>query len=227
MHEPPPYEPEVIRAIGRLVKPGMTVLDVGANVGAITGVLAEMVGPGGKVHAFEPTQFNLVRLREKFGADPRVEIHPEAVSDVDCESVPFFVDEHLEDGVLTGVYSSLYDLPDPENRRMRRVVVRAVTLDGFCGESVRPGFIKVDVEGAEPRVIAGGRRVIAACRPAIVLEFWTWTWASGYREAFGWLESTGYRMFDLGWRRVVTLSDFDGRPPEGTRYLLAQPRAQG
>ena len=49
------FEPETVRAFAALLAPGMTVLDVGANVGQFTLIAARRVGPTGRVHAFEPT----------------------------------------------------------------------------------------------------------------------------------------------------------------------------
>src|SRR5688572_20988587 len=49
------FEPATVRAYRRIVKPGQTVLDIGANIGAHTLPLARLVGPGGRVIAFEPT----------------------------------------------------------------------------------------------------------------------------------------------------------------------------
>src|SRR5687768_8794135 len=49
-----PYEPEVQRTLRRFVRPGDTVVDVGANMGIHTMLLADAVGPNGRVHAIEP-----------------------------------------------------------------------------------------------------------------------------------------------------------------------------
>lgn len=57
------YEEDETRAISQLVRPGMTVLDIGANIGYYTLLMADLVGPLGRVHAFEPNPTMVVRLR--------------------------------------------------------------------------------------------------------------------------------------------------------------------
>src|ERR1035437_1956789 len=58
----------VIRLATRLLKPGMTVFDVGANIGLFAVYAAKVVGPQGRVHCFEPTTDTCRRLRENAGA---------------------------------------------------------------------------------------------------------------------------------------------------------------
>ena len=57
------YEPDLQDAVQRFIRPGMTVFDVGANIGYLSLVFARMVGDQGQVHAFEALPSNVDRLR--------------------------------------------------------------------------------------------------------------------------------------------------------------------
>lgn len=135
-------------------------LDVGANKGAYTQALLRLTPA---VHAFEPNPAIvpwLSRLR-----DPRLTIHPIALGDHDGEavlSVPLS---------RRGRPSKQGATLAPTERVSRgcveaRVVVRR--LDSLDLGDV--GFIKIDVEGFEARVIDGARGTIARCRPVMLIE---------------------------------------------------------
>ena len=64
------YEPELQDAIGRHIRPGMVVYDVGANVGYISLMLARAVGESGRVLAFEPLPANAERIRRNAALNP-------------------------------------------------------------------------------------------------------------------------------------------------------------
>jgi predicted methyltransferase len=58
------YEPHELTTFRSIVKPGDVVADVGANVGYLTAHMADLVGPEGRVHAFEPSLTPLQYLRK-------------------------------------------------------------------------------------------------------------------------------------------------------------------
>ncbi|MEM9443891.1 MAG: FkbM family methyltransferase [Verrucomicrobiota bacterium] len=217
------YEPHVIKAITRLTRKGFIAYDVGANVGVFTEIFIELVGDTGEVHAFEPTTFNIERLNKKFASYPNVHIHSCAVSNTDLDEMPFYVDMHEEKGQVTGVYSSLFDLPDPEKRQMKKRFVSTISLDSHCKKYRPPGILKIDVEGAEPLVIFGGKEMISQHRPYIIMEFWEWSWDAGFREAVSWLDSINYRMIRLDDGKSISANFYDTAKKEKTVYLLAKP----
>jgi FkbM family methyltransferase len=141
------WEADVLRLLDGHLRPGMTAVDVGANVGFHTVVLSQLVGEAGHVHAFEPLPVTLELLRAnlwRHHCDNTV-VHPQAVSS--------------EGG-------RVHIAPDPEGRSGARladsgVEVDAVTLDATLG-GAPVDLLKVDVEGAEPLVFAGARATIAA-----------------------------------------------------------------
>jgi FkbM family methyltransferase len=143
-------EYEAFRAV---VKPGATVLDVGANLGGYTVLFAQWVGPAGRVHAFEPapgTREGLTRHVLLNGMRERVVVHGEAVSAT--EGIAHFKAVGIQ-GDNRLVVDGGSDAID----------VRTTSIDAFCRRhSVRPALIKVDVEGAELAALQGARATIAA-----------------------------------------------------------------
>ncbi len=66
------FEPSTVRAYRRLVGYGSTVLDIGANIGSHTLQFARLVAPGGRVHAFEPTDFAFAKLMRNLEINPEI-----------------------------------------------------------------------------------------------------------------------------------------------------------
>lgn len=144
------------------VRPGMTVVDVGANIGANTRLFSRLVSPTGRVIAFEPERENLVRLRRLTGALGNVEIVPAAVSDATGELVLHVSDE-------LNVDHHTYDAGDGR----RRETVRAVRLDDHFGPGSRVDVIKMDIQGAEYGALRGAERLLRDnVDICVVLEFW-------------------------------------------------------
>jgi FkbM family methyltransferase len=142
------YEYEKRRAFEASVSPGSVVFDVGAHAGFYTLLASELVGDAGKVIAFEPLPRNLAFLRAHLdlNAVGNVEVIAAAVSDVDGAA-----------GFQDGPDSSTGFISSSGGRQ-----VAAVSLDALVheGRIPRPDFLKIDVEGAEMRVLRGGRRVL-------------------------------------------------------------------
>lgn len=143
----------------KTVKQGDTVIDVGANIGALTIPMAQHVGPGGRVLAFEPQPetFDLLKRNiEQNGLEGVIYARRCAVgSELGTIAMPK-LDElkgYNYGGVALGTGGS-------------SVVVR--TIDSFNLKNVT--FIKVDVEGMEQEVLAGARDTIMRCRPFLYVE---------------------------------------------------------
>jgi FkbM family methyltransferase len=147
------YEPETVALMRRWISPGSVFVDVGANNGLLTLVAAAEVEESGRVYSFEPNPRAFARLERNITINPRlggvITATNIAISDV-SGSTALFV-SRLEDG-LTSTLPPAEGLAD-------RIEVRQETLDDLFQDS-RVDWVKVDVEGAESRVIRGMTRLL-------------------------------------------------------------------
>ena len=148
------------------IKPGMTVVDAGANHGYYTVMFADLVGPDGRVAAIEPNPPTLALLRKSVfvnGFDSRVAIFDQALTAADGEQLVFFAPsaEPKNARVMHPDYSGHPDT----------VTVTGARLDTLLAGWKPVDFIKVDVEGAEETMLAGGWATISRDRPELLLEF--------------------------------------------------------
>jgi FkbM family methyltransferase len=140
------WEQDVLRLLSSVVRPGMTVVDVGANIGFHTVVLSRLTGPSGRVHAFEPHPVTLELLRANLWRHgcANTTVHACAVAD-HAGTLELEVDPEGLSGTHLGAGG---------------IHVDAVTLDDALA-GVPVDVMKVDVEGAEPLVLRGAARTIA------------------------------------------------------------------
>jgi len=160
------YERDEVEFIRANVKPGDRVVDVGANIGFYTALFGTLVGPGGRVIACEPLDAvadALERTVTENGFADRVTLHRVAL-DANSGSVL------LRHAPVTINQGAAYLAPAcalPPGHV--DALVPARTLDEIVG-SGPCAFIKLDAEGAEPRILAGAAETLARCRPIVLAE---------------------------------------------------------
>jgi len=156
-----PSELALTRYLLTLLKPGDVFMDVGANCGFYSLLAVHLVGPVGGVHAFEPTPAVFALLERNALSKQQIKVSQAAVAEKEGKA------HLLVDPVFT-VVNSLVSSP---GRKGSAVEVQTLTLDAYCrSASVIPTFIKIDVEGAEERVIEGARGILAQHEPIVSLE---------------------------------------------------------
>lgn len=197
------YEPEVRAAIKRHLGPGGVALDVGANVGWHTLLMAVIAGPSGRVYAFEPNDSTRGRLLEAVAANhfTHVVVDARAVA-ARSGAIGFQAPRagHFWDG--TG---RLVAEPAPSDRR-----VDCVTLDQLVVQEGidRVDLVKIDVEGWEFSVLRGAARLLATRRPAIIFEYdpaYVSRPGGTAAELSEWLVNAGYVLFALQPKRLPEL----------------------
>ncbi len=163
-------EPEVQEALAALVEPGQTVYDVGANIGFFTMLCSRLVGPEGRVFAFEPIPENLATLRHNVALNglSNVTIVEQALSS-STGTAEMFVSPWSAFHSLNVEGASKQSDHEPQEGQ---ITVQTVTLDEFAGrEGVRsPDLLKVDVEGAELIVLEGAPETLHSRRPLLLCE---------------------------------------------------------
>lgn len=157
------HETPVQEAVSTFLKPGMTFWDIGAHIGLFALIGGRLVGDSGHVGAFEPMPENFDRLRANIEGNAlgNVEAHCVALSDEEGS------------GAFVTLGSSLKGHFAQGKDRVAEGVVRVHTrtVDTIVSRGGRiPDLLKIDVEGAEGRVIRGAAETMRAHRPAIVIE---------------------------------------------------------
>ena len=152
------YEPEVVATLRTLLRPGMTFCDVGANMGVITLLAARLVGPTGRVFAFEPMPDNARVVRENVALNgfQNVTIVEAGIAEQNGEALL-----HLSK------YGGSHSLArSPGGALELTITVQTIRLDSVPGLD-RIDVLKSDTEGTELAVL----RSLGALKPAhVILE---------------------------------------------------------
>ena len=147
------------------VRKGMMVVDIGANLGYYTLIAADLVGPQGKVFAFEPDPENFRLLLKNIEANGyrNVKAVNQAVTDKTGKAELFLCEES----------SGSHSIHDFGEKR-KSITVSSTSLDDFLGKRFsRVDLVKIDVEGVEPIVFSGMKEIIKANpKLVIITEFW-------------------------------------------------------
>lgn len=210
------FRQAVLELLARETRPGMVCLDVGANIGTATLVMAGATGPHGVVVSLEPHPHNLDKLRTNLAlnATPHVRVLPVAAGATEGEAV--MVSPGLRNAgmnrIATHGESPALDI---------RVPVRP--LDAIVAEENLPrvDLVKIDVEGFEMRVLEGARTLLDRCQPLIVCELadeYLRLQGSSAHEVVAFLRAADYHVRDVE----------TGLPLEGTLQgihtdLIARP----
>jgi FkbM family methyltransferase len=158
------YEPYESKLVREYLKPGMTVYNIGANLGYYTLVASECVGSTGKVFAFEPAPENFEMLTRTVSENKltNVELFPCAVGAAKGSATLSLSRTNSGDHQLQSVSSRDH------------IVVDVTSIDVFIAEGhAAPNAIIMDVQGAEFDVLCGSSELIASKQPLIIFtEFW-------------------------------------------------------
>jgi FkbM family methyltransferase len=184
------------RLVQALLRPGMCMLDVGANIGFYTLVGARIVGRGGVVHAFEPNAVVRTELAANLELNGfhNVVIHNEAMAS-QSGSVRFYVSTWSENSGISSIIPG-------DGLSAAGEDVPCITLDDFAAtlEPRHIDVLKMDIEGAELDVIKGGRRLLGRMdAPALLFE------AVGVEPLVDVLRTLGYHVRKLDYTLATGL----------------------
>ncbi|PYD49024.1 FkbM family methyltransferase [Novacetimonas pomaceti] len=164
------WELSVTETMIDLVREGMTAIDVGANLGYFSVLLADLVGPDGHVIVAEPNprMASLLTQSVRVNAfDSRVELVTDAITAESGQEMTLTIPRNFpQNGAVH--YGAPHSGEDDSSTSVR---IRTRTLDDIVGD--RPvDFIKIDVEGSEQAVWAGMQGILGRGKPlSIILEF--------------------------------------------------------
>lgn len=201
------FEPETLTLFERLVPVGGVVLDVGAHVGQYAIRASSLVGPGGRVHAFEPDTRTMAVLKGNIRRNglKNVALHSCCLSDRPGEATFYSARSDNVGG------ASLR--PNPSSSGYSRSV-QVSTLDAVAASEPRIDLVKIDVEGAELLVLRGAQAALELHRPCLIVELSVNSSPFGYTsgELVAWLDAHGYSVFDVGEVPLRPWQESNSRP---------------
>ncbi|HET6145803.1 MAG TPA: FkbM family methyltransferase [Candidatus Acidoferrales bacterium] len=191
------FEKAETNFVQRLLRPGLTVLDIGAHHGLYTMIASKLVGRTGRVIAFEPSPRERKRLKRHIDVN--------SCSNVRVASIALGKTTKRENLYLASDGENWCNSlrPPSVETRSRLVEVQVRPLDDFLAESAisNVDFIKIDVEGAELDALAGAKRLLSSnLRPIFLIEVEdrrTNPWGYQAREIVRFLAVIGYHWFSL------------------------------
>jgi FkbM family methyltransferase len=209
------YEAPTVAVMENRIRPGMTVLDIGAHVGYLSTVMSRLVGPSGTVHSFEADPDTARYLSWNTRRLANVRSNAVALGDK-SGSVTFYSGSDAGVGALRPPREDLY--------RSTSITVPMISLRSYLAAAKvsQIDFIKIDVEGAELLVLRPIEDLLRTSRPCIVIEF-----AQHRQEAFG--HGTGQLrefLLDCGYELSViedTLRPLDPSAMPAICNVLATP----
>jgi FkbM family methyltransferase len=165
------YEPRPLRSYTPLIGPGDVVLDIGANIGAHTLHFARLVGPTGQVHAFEPTDYAVAKLRRNLALNPeltlRVRVEQCFLGAESGAQAPAAVPASWPVGTWQ---DDLHWGHLGRNKTLGNA--RVMKADDYCAAVglSRLRLVKIDVDGHEYDVLRGLRNTLRRFHPYVLIE---------------------------------------------------------
>ncbi len=190
------WAPKDVAFFRTVVRPGMTVLDVGANIGHHTVLYSSLVGPTGRVIAFEPQSviFQLLAGNVAINGCENTSVVQSCVGEGEGTVHLYPINYH--DASNFGALG--VDSDAAQRGEAAGELCRVASLDRLLSEQRRPlercDFMKIDVQSFELFVLKGARRTLIKYRPVLFLEVAPY-WMSksyDYREIYEFLWGLGY-----------------------------------
>lgn len=189
------------KVLKHLIRKGFQTMDVGANIGAYTLIMARAVGPEGRVAAFEPNPEMYGRLLYNLDLNRLatiVQTHPIALS-----AQPGIATLYLPTNASRNRGTA--SLVRYTHTQQPEIKVVVETLDRMAEGWTRCDLIKVDAEGSDFAVLEGSLQVIRKFLPSLIFEFHPELWPEPekhWNKLCGILAELGYKLYSIGTHRA-------------------------
>jgi FkbM family methyltransferase len=201
------YEVAKHRFLADNLERGMVFVDVGANKGDFSLLAQRLVGEGGLVIAVEPEPENCHWIKESIAANGYhgIRLVEAALTDGEGEATLYL-----------GEKSGWHTLSPGQAGSCGERRVRTTTLDSLCSDLPRVDVVKIDVQGAESRVLAGASATLSRCRPVVLLDLHPQVDVAAIGRSFDALDYDAFAMTNLACRLDAL--------PEGPAEVCLKPR---
>jgi FkbM family methyltransferase len=194
------YEPEVEKCMRNILRTGNVFIDIGANVGYFSIICAGLVGPVGQVHSFDPHKKVIQLLVESAKRNQYNNIYVNQVALSSREETLNFV--YLRNSAFSWTLPIYAMEKSPYLSQVCEELVSAIPLDQYVQSMANQdiALIKIDVEGAEYKVLMGARETLLKHSPSILIEAQDWSlsrYGHTIDDIFNFLNPLHYRAFDL------------------------------
>lgn len=202
------YETRLVRD---LVEPGSACWDIGANIGFYTCLLARLVGPGGRVTAFEPAAATRAGLESNVALNrfENVRVLPCALGAAEGMARIHYARAALFEGTAT--------LGEGGGKAGSEEVA-VTTIDRLVARLGPPQFLKIDVEGLQLEVWRGGREFFSSHAPLVLAEVRDSEDPQVLRDLEETIRSHGFRMFAV--RKGGRVRELARITPKGPRNAI-------
>ena len=153
---------EEINYLKKNIKPGDVIIDIGANIGFYTKLLSSLIGPNGKVHAFEPDNQNFKHLSKNVKSLQNVILNKKAVSD-STGNIKIYKSKDLN------VDHRTYPVEDYASIE----TIESISIDDYLNSNYKVDIIKMDIQGYEISALKGMKETIRFNKDIkLLLELW-------------------------------------------------------
>ncbi|MDP2684176.1 MAG: FkbM family methyltransferase [bacterium] len=211
------YEKETMVLVKKIMRPGMTIVDIGAHIGYFTRAFSKSTGSAGVVYAFEADPENFEVLEKNTNFMSNVRRYPTAISD-HVGKIDFY---HCEE--KAGCNSTLPNLP--LDYKMKKISVYATDLDTALEQAgvKHVDLIKIDIEGGEVTALKGMKKTLEQKDISLIIEFApAWIVAAGVTPQgfLSELASLGFNLFAIMNDGLIKLN------PNDNSYVELLPKTE-
>ncbi len=188
------WEPHIINVLKEYIKEGMTVVDIGANIGAHTLIMSKLVGDNGKVIAFEPCKLNHTILIQNcmLNKCKNVDIYKLGCGD---KKKSMFIESRWNNSIKEDNYGAIELHNDQKSKDDECIDI--IPLDLLLTQKEEMNnidCIKIDAEGMEDKVLEGGKELIKKYKPLMIVEIHP----NDVKKVLPMLNELGYTVKQIG-----------------------------
>lgn len=185
------HEEDTTNYLLQNLKEGDTFIDVGAHIGYFSLFASHIVGEGGFVHSFEPSECILELCNKNINQKINIVLNNVAILD------HIGMEEFKDFGIKNSAFNSFIRHTQHPKLKGKKYYVDATTIDIYVKENkIKPDMIKIDVENTEIKVLQGAIKTIEKHKPKIVLE-------TNKKSCILFLTNRGYEVFDYSKGKIT------------------------